>query len=116
MIVLFTDFLGDPQEIEMTLKHFVHKGSELIIFHVLTEEEMQFPFEKFSFFKDLETDEKVLIQPSSLHEEYRSRMTDFLARIKKVCANLSITYQLLHTSTSYEESIRQFLKTRELMI
>jgi len=116
LIILFSDFLGEPKEIEKTLKQFIHKGSELIVFHVLTEEELKFPFEKFSFFEDLETHEKILLQPSSLHDEYQVKMTSFLEQIKKSCANLAITYQLLHTSTPFDESIRQFLKAREVML
>ena len=47
LIILFSDFLGEPKQIEKTLKQFLHKGSELAVFHILTKEELEFPFRKF---------------------------------------------------------------------
>jgi uncharacterized protein (DUF58 family) len=115
LIVLFSDLLSDPKRIKESLKHFLRKGNELVVFHVLTPEELEFSFRRFSFFEDLETHERVLLMPQLLKDEYRSHIQDYLKEIRKVCEGMNVNYQLIKTSEPFDLALAGFLKSREVM-
>jgi uncharacterized protein (DUF58 family) len=112
LIILFSDLLGTPDRIERTLKHYLHKGNELIVFHILSPEELKFPFTKFGFFKDLETSEKVLLQPEFLRNEYLRHMENYLKTVKNLCGRLRVSYQLVETTSPFDRALTLFLESR----
>jgi len=116
MILLFSDLLASPEKIEKTLKHYMHKGNELVVFHILTHEELQFPFKKFGYFQDLETDEKILLQPKFLKQEYVEQMQQYLDVVKKSCGKLRVSYQVMDTTTPFDRALMTFLTTRARMM
>lgn len=115
LIVLFSDLLATPEEVEKTLKQYLHKGNELIVFHILSQDELKFPFKRFGYFEDMETKERVLLQPDFFKEEYQKQVQSYLKAIKQSCMKLKISYQLLDTSTPFDRAIRTFLEMRTKM-
>src|SRR5918911_3098928 len=45
MVVLISDLLDDPDAVIRGLKHFQFRGIDVIVFHVLDPDEIEFPFE-----------------------------------------------------------------------
>src|SRR6184192_4237698 len=45
LVMLFSDLLTDPAPVFQSLHHLRHRGNEVILFHVLDEAEVNFPFE-----------------------------------------------------------------------
>lgn len=115
LIVLFSDLLARPELVEKTLKYFLHKGNELIVFHILTYEEIAFPFRQLSQFEDMETKRRVLIQPEFLKKEYSRKMEEYLQTIKRSAEKLKVHYVLLETSTPFDQGLMEFLRTRSRM-
>jgi len=115
LIVLFSDLLVKPEQVETTLKYFLHSGNELIVFHILAYEEIAFPFRRFSQFEDMETRQKVLIQPEYLKKEYARKMEEHLQSLRKVCDKLKVHYLQLETSTPFDEALSKFMQTRARM-
>ena len=113
LIVLFSDFLEAPEKIEKTLKQFLARGNELIVFHILTFEELNFSFRRFSFFEDMETHQRILLNPRHFKGEYVEKMAQYLNTIRKICGRLKVSYQLLDTMTPLDQALRMFLKSRE---
>ena len=64
MVVLISDLLDDPDEVIRGLKHFQFRGTDVIVFHVLDPDEIEFPFERPTRFEDLETSEEVMAVPA----------------------------------------------------
>jgi hypothetical protein len=116
LVILFTDLLIRPEKIESTLKHFLHPGSELIIFHILSFEELEFPFKKFSHFEDMETLSRVLLNPEYIKDEYVNQMKVYLETVKSECQKLKVSYQLLKTTTPFDQALMAFLQARSKMI
>src|SRR5438309_775337 len=54
MVVLISDLLDDPERVIRGLKHFQFRGTDVIVFHVLDPDEIEFPFERATRFEDLE--------------------------------------------------------------
>lgn len=116
LLILFSDLLTSPQQMEKTLKLFLNQRSELIIFHILADEELKFPFDHFSFFEDLETKQKILIEPKFLKDEYQKSMNTYLAQIREICGKGKVSYQFLTTSTPFDQGLAAFLAARERFI
>ena len=58
MVVLISDLLDDPERVIRGLKHFRFRGTDVIVFHVLDPDEIEFPFERATRFEDLETERR----------------------------------------------------------
>ena len=46
MVVLISDLLDDPEAVIRGLKHFQYRGSDVLVFHVLDPDELEFPFDR----------------------------------------------------------------------
>src|SRR5215472_5009645 len=55
LVMLFSDLLTDPEPVIESLHHLRHRGNEVILFHVLDEAEVHFPFDGLIEFEDEET-------------------------------------------------------------
>ncbi len=115
LVILFSDLLAQPEEIEKTLKSFLYQHNEMIVFHVLSPDEMTFPFKRFGQFEDMETRQRILLQPDLFKDKYRREMNRYLAEIRSLCRKMRVDYQLLHTDTPYDLAIAAFLNTRMKM-
>ncbi len=116
LMILFSDLLSAPHQIEKTFKQFLHKCNELMVFHILAPEEIYFPFKRFGYFEDMETKKRILLQPASFREEYCKQVKDYLETIKKICFKLRVSYQMLETTVPYDRAIQTFLETRSRMM
>ncbi len=92
LVFLFSDFLICPDELERALKCLLSKGNDVVVFHVLAEEEVSFPFNRLSLFEDLETGKRLLISPQAIREEYLSSMAKHLEALRELVARVGATY------------------------
>ena len=66
MVVLISDLLDDPRASSRGLKHFQFRGIDVIVFHVLDHDEIEFPFERPARFEDLEDGDEVMADPDDV--------------------------------------------------
>src|SRR3954465_2352708 len=74
MVVLISDLLDDPERVVRGLKHLQFRGIDVIVFHVLDPDEIEFPFEHATRFEDLESEREVLAVPSAVRKHYLEAM------------------------------------------
>src|SRR5205823_8874475 len=74
LVVLISDLLDDPAEIIRGLRHFQFRGIDVIVFHILDPDEIDFPFERATRFEDLETREEVMAVPGAVRDHYVKQM------------------------------------------
>src|SRR2546425_687722 len=65
MIMRFSDFLADPGPILLSLRRLRHGGHDVILFHVLDEAEVRFPFDGVIEFEEPEAEERLQVDASS---------------------------------------------------
>src|SRR5437762_12674822 len=68
IVVLISDLLDDPDEVIRGLKHFQFRGIDVIVFHVLDHDEVEFPFERATRFAALETTVEIRAAPASVRD------------------------------------------------
>jgi len=112
MVVLISDLLDDPERVIRGLKHFQFRGTDVIVFHVLDPDEIEFPFERPTRFEDLETSEEVMAVPSVVREEYLKAMGSLIERYKRELGASGIDYNLLSTTQPIEMALLEYLSTR----
>jgi len=112
MVVLISDLLDDPDEVIRGLKHFQFRGTDVIVFHILDPDEIDFPFERVTRFEDLETSEEVSAVPGAVRSHYVREMGALIERYRRELGGAGIDYQLLRTSYPLELALMSYLSTR----
>lgn len=113
LIIVISDLLDDPEKVLRGLKHFRHKKHEVIVFHILDPWEVDFPYEEPSLFRDMESNEKLVVEPESLRGEYKRKVESFVNYYKSECRNSLIDYVSLNTSTSFDRALFSYLIKRK---
>jgi len=108
LIMLFSDLLADPEPIMQSLHQLRHRGHDIIVFHILDEAEVHFPFEGLVEFKDVENDRRMTVDAPGMKPDYLEAVKQFRAKLKEVCARVVIDYLLNDTSISFDKARLQF--------
>jgi uncharacterized protein (DUF58 family) len=112
LVLIFSDLFDSPAELLGALKHFRYNQHEVILFHVLDPRERNFDFGRDAIFKDMETGEQMMTQPSHIQRAYQESMRDFIALYKKECREQRIDYVLLDTATPFDTALAEYLNKR----
>jgi len=112
MIILISDLLDDPETIKDGLAHFRHRRHDVIVFHLVDPDELSFPFERLTRFRDVEGTETLVTNPAAIRQRYLDRMKTFLTQTRKICFERNISYELLRTDVPYEQALSAFLEKR----
>src|SRR5262249_42746878 len=82
MIVILSDCFDNLPELMKALRHFRHSRHEVLLFHILAPEELEFPFKKWTQFRNLEVrDHKLLVDPQQLRKEYLKNFQAFCKQL-----------------------------------
>jgi uncharacterized protein (DUF58 family) len=112
LIVLISDLYDDPDAVDRALHHFRHKRHELILFHVLDRAEIEFPFRDTASFVDIETGEKIQVDPAYVRDDYRRQLEEFVGRYRRICADCQFDYVLTDTSVPFDHMLSRYLEKR----
>jgi uncharacterized protein (DUF58 family) len=112
IVVLISDLLDNPDDVIRGLRHFQFRGIDVIVFHVLDPDELDFPFERATRFEDLETAEEVMAVPRLVREHYLREIGALIVRYKRELGSAGIDYTLLPTSQPLELALLSYLSTR----
>ncbi len=112
LIILISDLYDEPEAIDRALYHFRHRNHEVIVFHVLDKAEIEFPFKKMTTFLDMETGERMEIDPAYIRDEYRRQVQEFIKRCQEVCSRSRVDYVLTDTSVPYDFMLSRYLVKR----
>ena len=114
LVILISDLFDDPSEVVEALHHFDYRQHELVVFHVLAEEELSFPFQSFQRFRDLEgVEEMMRIDPQAVRAAYLEKLREFIDSIESVCGNLRADYVPVTTKTSVPDALVRYLGRRK---
>jgi len=116
LVIVISDLYDQPESVIRALQHFVHKKHHVIVFHVLDEAELEFPFNKVTSFTDLETGLKMQIDPRAVRGAYLDEIGRFVDGYRKECSDRNIEYVLATTSTGYDRMLLNYLARRKAMV
>jgi uncharacterized protein (DUF58 family) len=112
LVVLFSDLFDDPDKVLNGLKHFRHKGNEMVLFHVLDPIELTLDYGGEVQFVDKETGERVRTQPWFLKKEYRRSVAEWVSWLERECKETAVDYNLVTTETPFDQALVSYLNKR----
>jgi uncharacterized protein (DUF58 family) len=112
LVIVISDLIDDVAKVAGGLQHFRHNKHEVIVFQVLDDAELTFPYDRLTRFKDMEGAGKVVVNPKSLRSRYLARMQSFLDGIKAVCFERGVSYNLANTKEPYDQFLASYLEKR----
>lgn len=115
LIIIFSDLFDDYESVIRSLKIFRHKKNEVLVFHVLDEAELMLPFRRDTLLRDMETNERITIEPKSIRNAYRRKIGNLIEAYKTEFRNAAIDYQFLCTHTPYDKALLSYLSKRKKM-
>jgi len=116
LIVIISDLMDEPDSVIKGLAHFKQRRHDVIVFHVLDDYELNFPFEKVGEFLDMETGERVRVAPKEIKEEYTKEFTEFLETYRRACFENGIDYVTINTNIPPEVFLAAYLTRRAKLI
>ena len=114
MIFILSDCFTDVKELLKSLAHFKHASHEVVIFHVMDRDEVEFPFDAWTRFENLEmAGEFRMVDPTSFRAAYRENLAKFTAARKEVCQRHRIDLVPMYTHESLTDCLVRFLRQRQ---
>lgn len=113
LVIVLSDLFDDPHQVTTALKHFRHKGNEVIVMQVLDPMERSFAFGTDAIFKDMETQEELMTQPWHIQKAYQQSFQEFLEGYKREFRENAIDYVLLDTATPFDKALFEYLNKRK---
>lgn len=113
MVIILSDCFDDPDRLLLALKHFRHRKHEVVLFHVLAPEEIEFPFRRVTQFRDLEAAPRhLLVDPARLRAEYLAKFEAFCRQIRDRARGIGVDYHLLRTDEPVDRALGVYLSRR----
>ncbi len=113
LVIIISDLFDDPEQIIKALHHFRYRKHEVIVLHVMAEEELEFPFEGQVLFHDLElAGPDVQFDVRAIRAAYLDEVRSFIHRLEVGCGQMSIDYVPLSTARSFDVALAQYLAHR----
>lgn len=112
LLIFFTDFYQQDGELFKLLDTLLPLRHEILVFHLLSNNELELDFKGFSSFEDLESGKIIQIDQKKSKMAYQERMADFLQRTRAEMLNRNIYYRSLNTNEALDQALRDFLNQR----
>lgn len=112
LVMLFSDLLADPDEVIASLRRLRHGGHDVILFHVLDQAEVAFPFEGLVELEDPETGDTIEVDADAYRSEYLDEIDNFRTLYARECRQSGIDYVPLDTSMQFDRALTEYLINR----
>ena len=121
-LILFISDLYDEnhEEVIAGLEHLRYEGHEVIVFHVLAQQELEFAdfaagrsSEALIRFIDAESDAEIITTPQAIRESYLSNFNNFLDTYRLALRQADIDYNVITTETPIDFALASYLAKRE---
>lgn len=120
LVAIFSDMFdsqSDNERLFAALQHLKHNKHEVILFHVVDKsKEINFEYDnRPHLFIDIETGEKVMLQPQQVKEHFTQQISAFTEDLKNKCLQYKIDYIEADINNGYRPILQQYLVKRTKM-
>ena len=113
LIVLLSDLMDDPERIISGLKHFRHRGHEVIVFQILDPREVDLDFRGEVEFEALEEPGRRLrLEPAHMRDAYRERFDAWREHLRRECRRQRVDLVEITTDTPFARGLGAYLRKR----
>ena len=112
LLVLISDFLGCGPDLARGLGMLRSAGHDLLVLHVMDDDELDFPFNDPTRFEGLEAPLALACNPKALRAGYLEAVERILTTVRKAAAAQRADYLLVRTSQPLDAVLSSFLASR----
>jgi uncharacterized protein (DUF58 family) len=116
IVLLISDFYDEPDAILDAIKPLRFLGNDLIVFHVLDPQEINFDYRDASAFEDLESREQVPVVPDSFRDQYRQLVQAHISSLQSKFSEQRIDYAQITTTEPLDRALFSYMSSREKMM
>jgi uncharacterized protein (DUF58 family) len=113
MFMIFSDCFDRLPSVLEALRRLRHRRHEVLLFHILAPEEIEFPFQRRALFRSLENrGAQQQLDPRAARAEYLDNFGRFCAELRREARNLQVDYHLLRTDEPVDRALGIYLSRR----
>jgi uncharacterized protein (DUF58 family) len=112
LVIVISDLIDDEAKLASGLQHFRHNNHEVIVFHIMDDAELNFPYDRLTRFKDMEGVGRLTANPKALRNRYLARINTFLENLKAISFERNVSYNLACTKEPYDQFLAAYLEKR----
>ena len=112
IVVVLSDFFTDRKELFAGLKLLRSRGHDVLLFHILDDEELDFDYTGTTKFEGMEDAGEIVCDPKALRDGYLKAMTAFLEEMRREASRLLCDYRVIRTSEPLDAALAAYLKNR----
>jgi uncharacterized protein (DUF58 family) len=114
MVIILSDCFDQLEPLLRALQHFRHQRHEVLLFHILDPDEIEFPFKKWTQFRNLEVPgDRLLVDPQRLRREYLKNFESFCQQLREQVQSIEVDYHLMRTDEPVERGLGAYLTKRQ---
>lgn len=113
LVMIFSDLLVDAEPVRSALHRLRHGGHDVILFHVLDEAEVTFPFDGVREFEDPESGVKIEVDADAYRADYVARVAEIRREWTETCSQAGVDYVPLDTSMPFDRALLEYLHSRK---
>jgi uncharacterized protein (DUF58 family) len=113
LMMLMSDLLADQDEIIDAIRMLRFRGHDVIVFHILDEAEVTFPFTGSVDLLEPETDDHEIVDAAGIRAEYLQAVSDLRERFRSTCLAVGADYVPLDTSMPFDKALVEYLSQRQ---
>jgi uncharacterized protein (DUF58 family) len=113
MVVVISDLFDKADALAEALHHLRHRRHEVLLMQVMADDELTFPFRKWSLFENLErTDHRLRLDPAYVRRVYLENLANHHKAIRDTAHKLRVSHVLLNTSEPFDKALMDYLAAR----
>src|SRR5207244_12276378 len=91
-IILVSDLPSDRESFLRGLDLLRHRRHDVLVFHVMDDDELSFPFAGTTRFEGMEELPNLLCDPRALRDGYIEALEEYLVEVRRGCVGRGIDY------------------------
>lgn len=115
LVILISDLWIDTDELAKALQHLRYRKHQAMLLHLIDETELTLDgdgYDRKLTLHDLETGEKLQIDPRALRESYQQQIQEYLTNLRRTVNDCGVEYHLIHTNQPYDRALISLLSRR----
>ena len=112
MVLLISDLLDGEEPAIKLLQQMRSMGHEVVLFHILDDAELNFPFQEVSEFVAMEDAQSLLTSPGAIRNNYMAALNEYTDYCKKQCLTHGVDYCLMNTTEPLDKALNNYLTRR----
>lgn len=114
LAMIFSDLLvDDPEQVISAIQQLRWRRHDVILFHVLDEAEVTFPFDGMVDLHDVETADNLVVDASGVRRDYLEAVDELRNTYREGCLKVGADYVPLDTSMLYDKALIEYLSGRQ---